>query len=49
MLLLGLKRLIERMTDQCWNGYMAGEMKHVDHCFPASRGLSRRLVVRDLF
>ena len=32
MLLLGLKRLIERMTDQCWNEYMAGEMKHVDHC-----------------
>ena len=26
MLLLGLKRLIERMTDQCWNGYMAGEI-----------------------
>ena len=24
-----LKRLIEGMSDQCWNGYMAGEMKHV--------------------
>ena len=26
---LGLKRLIKGMSDQCWNGYVAGEMKHV--------------------